>query len=121
MGLVLGHGFHPLKARRQRSISNLQSVPPLGAHSTSASTFDLFERTGSGGSARRVGAGGGCGDGASAGWVMIVDAALEDAGRRPDYGAVLPPHILCRRRPRGRRDGNARGLGEVLMPLQYLN
>ena len=26
MGAVLGHGFHPLKARQRRSISNLQTV-----------------------------------------------------------------------------------------------
>jgi hypothetical protein len=51
---------------------------------------------------------------------MIVDSALEGAGRRPDYGAVLPPHVLCRHGPRGHRDGNACRLGEVLMPLQYL-
>ena len=26
MGTVLGHGFHPLKARQRRSIPNLQTV-----------------------------------------------------------------------------------------------
>jgi hypothetical protein len=26
MGAVLGHGFHPLKARQRRSIRNLQAV-----------------------------------------------------------------------------------------------
>ena len=30
MGLVLGHGFHPLKARQRRSIPNLQTVHRQG-------------------------------------------------------------------------------------------
>jgi transposase len=30
MGAVLGHGFHPLKARQPRSIANLQSVHRQG-------------------------------------------------------------------------------------------
>ena len=38
MDAVLGHGFHPLKARQRRSIPNLQTVhrhgriPPTGRH-----------------------------------------------------------------------------------------
>ena len=30
MGAVLGHGFHPLKARQRRSIPNLQTVHRQG-------------------------------------------------------------------------------------------
>ena len=30
MGTVLGHGFHPLKARQRRSIPNLQAVHRQG-------------------------------------------------------------------------------------------
>ena len=30
MGAVLGHGFHPLKARQRRSIPNLQAVHRQG-------------------------------------------------------------------------------------------
>jgi hypothetical protein len=52
MGLVLGHGFHPLKARAATVNSKPAIYPPLGAHSASASNFDSFERTRSGGSAR---------------------------------------------------------------------
>jgi hypothetical protein len=37
MGAVLGHGFHPLKARQRRSIPNLQTVHRQG-HSTRGST-----------------------------------------------------------------------------------
>ena len=34
MDAVLGHGFHPLKARQRRQIANLQTVHRHRAHST---------------------------------------------------------------------------------------
>ena len=40
MGAVLGHGFHPLKARQRRSIPNLQTVHRQGR----IPVFGLFER-----------------------------------------------------------------------------
>ena len=44
MGAVLGHGFHPLKARQPRSIPNLQSVhrqgrTPCGKSAASAAVL----------------------------------------------------------------------------------
>ena len=33
MGAVLGHGFHPLKARQRPVDSQSANCPPLGAHS----------------------------------------------------------------------------------------
>ena len=50
MDAVLGHGFHPLKARQRRSIPNLQTVhrhgriPDVGLRCPIAVTISFIER-----------------------------------------------------------------------------
>ena len=45
MDAVLGHGFHPLKARQRRSIPNLQTVHRQGAFQFAVTVFNLLTVT----------------------------------------------------------------------------